>query len=253
MKRNVFNLHKWAMTAAACIALSATAVSNAQTVEPKHQEGADAGLGPLFSFSSIFQDGTVRLQRENQEKFTLKRQGGKAYLKFDGDLETWALKISTGPANSELFKNDIDRLFLKLSDSGNLSLYSPDYHGEPIAVLDESSEIGPPVSIEGDFEKELSTYLSLRLGREMTITLADAGGDETIWLQDAARIAVKGLIKSVKDASKLERVNIVIGKGPELSVDNNVELTVYVNPAQGYYGRPSSDRVILFLKNRFNS
>lgn len=239
-----------------CIAALAVAfigTARAQTDSSELKTAQDATLAPIFKISNIFKDGTLRLQRENQDKFTLRRTGNQAILKFDEDPEVWALRISTGPGNTELFKNDTDRLFLRLSDGGNLSLYTPDYPGEPIAVLEDRILLGNPAPPAENFEEELSTYASLRLGREVTVVLNASDPDVIHWFQDAARVAVKGVIKAASDSETIREIRVLEGKPATLDYSPDGVLLVRINPAKGYFGRASSDRVVLFLKGRFNS
>ena len=253
MRKTAFRVNFRHAVIASLGAAAFSCLAHAQSVEPKLPPH-DTGLAPLFEVEAIFDDGTRRIERQDQSHLILKRVGKKAYLKFENDPEVWSLDISTGAGNVELFKNDIGRLFLRISDSGNLSLITPDYPGEPISVLDEEVELGKPQAAGSQFDEELSTYISVRLGRVVELSLPDnEPADRLSWMQDAARIAVKGMTRAAEQTKEIKQVQVSYANVPNLKLGADGVLHVLVNPSLGYDGRVSSDRVILFLKRRLNS
>lgn len=236
----------------ACSLLPFGGMAVAQDAEQKAPT-ATQSIAPLFDMNPVYDDGVMRLVRANGDALTLQRKGDKALLSFDGDPEIWAMTITPGPANSELFKNDAERLFLRLSDRGNLSLYTPDYPGEPVELDEASDKITPPEVQGDDFEMRLSTYLSLRVGQDIKVEIDSPGADALPWMQDAAAIAVKGMVKSKDRVQTIKRVRIIPANVPDFRLSEDGIFTVYVDPETGFEGRSSSDRVILFLRGNYQS
>ena len=61
------------------------------------------------------------------------------------------------------------------------------------------------------------------------------------------------MIRSQEEAASITQVHVRRGSIPELDLTSDGLLTVYVDPDAGFAGRPSSDRVIVFLKKRLAS
>lgn len=236
----------------ACSLLPFGGIAVAQDAEQKAPT-ATQSIAPLFDMNPVYADGVMRLTRTNGEGITLQRKGDKALVRFDGDPEVWAMVITPGPANSELFKNDAERLFLRLSDRGNLSLYTPDYPGEPVQLDAAGEKIAPPEAQSDDYEMRLSTYLSLRVGQNIKVEINSPNADALPWMQDAANIAVKGMVKSKERVQDIRRVRVVPANVPDFKLSDDGVFTVYVDPKTGFEGRSSSDRVILFLRGSYQS
>lgn len=234
----------------ACFLLPFGGMAAAQTGD---EQVSTQIVEPLFDISPVFTDGTVQLFRTDGEGILLERRGDTALMKFESDPEIWYLTITPGPSNTELFKNDAERLFLRLSDRGNLSLYTADYPGEPLELQSTDSLFSSPVPETEDFPQRLEAYLSLRVGHKIEIEIESPSDEALIWMQDAASIAVKGMVKSEEQVRNVTKLRVVPAGVPDFKLSKDGVFTVYVDPTMGYEGRSSSDRVILFLKGRFHS
>lgn len=209
---------------------------------------------PLFDVSPIYKTGVTRLVRADGSLVTFSRSSdGQALLKLATDEEVWALFKTRGAANAEIFKTDTDKLMLRLTDRGNLSLHTPHYPGEPLSVDGALSDAFPDPSREpSDFENRLAAFLSLRVGRLVSLDL-DESNAAKIWVHDAAKLAVKGIVKAKEHANDVTQVRVVAGRFQELNLSDDGTLTVTVNPQKKYFGRPSSDKIVQFLRARFSS
>ena len=159
-----------------------------------------------------------------------------------------------GPRGDEFLKNDVGRVFVRLTDLGGVILYdSKNPGGLPVDPVDSAQPINDP-SFEAGLESNLTIYTSVRLGTPVSIRIEEANEPSSIWLQDAARVVSEGLIRSEKIArEKVEIVQVKLGNVPDITFEKPGTLTVLVNPADGYSGRPSTDRVVYLLKNLVGS
>lgn len=246
MMKNTFRVMRNLALASACMTLPLASSVLAQT--PK-QNDAEISRSPTI----VFEDGVLMLSRTDGEKILLERRNDRALMKFESDPEVWALTITPGPGNTELFKNDAERLFLRLTERGNLSLYTTDYPGEPLDVSMAEAGFEAPAPETDDFAERLSDYLTIRVGHKITVHIDSPTEDDLVWMQEAATIVVKGIIKSEDHVDHITEVRILPGNVPDFKLNRQGVFTAYVNPDKEYEGRSSSDRVILFLKNRFNN
>lgn len=212
------------------------------------QESDGPGFSQLFAGNPIFRDGLTGFQTLDGRGFSLERRGNTTLFRMNGQTEVWALESVPGPRGDEFLKNDNGRLFVRLTDLGGVILYQPSNpHGMPVDPVTEPEAIPRPAYTE-NFEQSLLLYLSLRAGHRMQVTIEDLEDTQERWLQDAARIAAEALVGSPDEARQLTALRIVQGERADISMTAEDELTIYVNPAQGFRGRPSSDSVTVYVK-----
>ncbi|MAK61757.1 MAG: hypothetical protein CMK09_12320 [Ponticaulis sp.] len=207
-------------------------------------------VSPLFAVDPIFRDGLQGFESLDGRGFSLKRSGNEMLFKFVDEQEVWALDSVPGPRGDEFLKNDIGRIFVRLTDLGGVILYDAENpQGRPVDPVQDPMPIGAP-KVEDDLEQNLSIYLTVRLKSQTKVRFGDHADEERRWIQDAARTAAEGLVRSETEARALvSSVHVRTGPVPELELEKSGLLTVYVAPDIGYAGRPSTDRVVLFLKN----
>lgn len=240
MKRSHSNPHSL------CLAvLSSAALCFATPALAQSDEGA-----PLFAVDPIFRDGLQGFESLDGRGFSLKRRRNEMLFQFVDEQEVWALESVPGPRGDEFLKNDIGRIFVRLTDLGGVILYDAENpQGQPVDPVAEPMAIRNPKTEDG-LEDRLSVYLTLRLGKQLTVKFDAHSEEEARWIQDAARTATEGLVRSQTESRALVSAMLVRkGPVPELELDNSGILTVYVDPREGYGGRPSTDRIVLFLKN----
>ena len=216
-------------------------------------EAATDDLSPLFKVSPIFQDGLTGYRTLDGDEFSLLRRGNETLFQVTGSREVWSLYSVQGPRGDEFLKNDTDRIFLRLTDLGGVILFdSENRHGMPVDPLIEPATISATVA-EEDLANRLTAYISLRLGHHVKVSLDDSDPDIAAWIHDAAQNAAEGMIRSQEEAATITEVHVRRGSIPELDLSSDGILTVFVDPEAGFAGRPSSDRVIVFLKKRLAS
>lgn len=214
----------------------------------------DGAMPPLFTVDPIFRDGLKGFESLDGQSFSLKRRGNETLFRFDGKPEVWALESVPGPRGDEFLKNDVGRVFVRLTDLGGVILYDPQHpQGQPVDPVDDPLPIADPV-YEADLPSNLSIYTSVRIGKTVSFQFEAANEPTSIWLQDAARVVAEGMIRSEKiSREKIDTVEIVTGNVPDVRFEEPGRLIVVVNPVDGYAGRPSTDRLVYLLKDLVGS
>lgn len=239
---------------AICLAFAGTAHAQDAQERDRSSDFEAEGVLPLFAADPIFRDGLTGYESLDGQSFFLKRRGNETLFRFDGQQEIWALESVPGPRGDEFLKNDVGRVFVRLTDLGGVILFDPDHpKGQPVDPLDYALPIDDPTP-QPDLQNNLTAYLTLRIGKPLAVQLQNVSEVDSVWIQDAAKTAAEGLVRSEKEARNLvETLVVKTGPEPDLELGMDGELIVSVNVGEGYHGRPSSDRVSLFLKNRLSS
>ena len=87
----------------------------------------------------------------------------------------------------------------------------------------------------------------------MNVSIEDIDDSRERWLHDAARIAAETLVGTPEETSALNTLRIVSGERADVNMTGEGELTVFVNPEAEFQGRPSSDSLTVFIKQRIAS
>ncbi len=191
--------------------------------------------------------------------FTLERDGRRALFKFDDDFEVWSLRATNGPRGDEYFSNAAGRLVLKITYLGNIILYDGgNLLGAPVENLPDPAAIDGPVAEPG-FAERLSAYASLRTGHPVGIEISGTSAHVLAYGHDAARIAVKGLIKAQdadqtsKAVARVKAIQVEPAKRSRFGIGSDGILKIGIDADAGYFGRPSSDEIMLYLKEHRSS
>lgn len=206
----------------------------------------------LFAPNPIFLDGVSSHRTMDGRTFTLSRSGDTALFQFEGNKEVWHLNIVAAPRGDEFLKNDAGRIFVRLTDLGNVIQYDAKApKGQPVEALDQPAfQITPPSAKTG-FESDLQSYLSLRLQRSFSVSI-EGEGNARAWTENAALVAGEALLRARKNATGVRSLVVRPDRIPEIEVDSSGRMIVYVDTDAGYAGHPSSDRVIRYLKTRLS-
>ena len=232
----------------------AAAASSAMAMPAFAQDASDEASFPhLFAGNPIFRDGLTGFQTLDGRGFSMERQGNVTLFHMSGQTEVWALESVPGPRGDEFLKNDNGRIFVRLTDLGGVILYLPSNpHGMPVDPIVEPEPIPEPQYID-NLEDSLLLYLSLRAGHRMNVSIEDIDDSRERWLHDAARIAAETLVGTPEETSALNTLRIVSGERADVNMTGDGELTVFVNPEAEFQGRPSSDSLTVFIKQRIAS
>ena len=221
---------------------------------PAMAQTDESEMPPLFTVDPIFRDGLKGFQSLDGKAFSLKRRGNETLFRFDDTPEIWALESVPGPRGDEFLKNDVGRVFVRLTDLGGVILYDPQHpEGQPVDPVENPVAITDPV-FEDNLASNLSIYTSVRIGKNVRFEFEDASEPTAVWLQDAARVVAEGMVRSDKIArQKIDTISLVTGNVPDVRFEKPGRLIVAVNPKDGYAGRPSTDRLVYLLKDLVGS
>jgi hypothetical protein len=212
------------------------------------------GPGRLFDAPPV-----AHYMSDDGDGFTLDRSGDKPLLKFDDNAEVWALTTAPGPRGDVIYKNDLGRAVLRATRLGGVTLFSSDEpNGEAVSLLGGAA----PIKLQLMSFQALSDRLlqaSFRSHRVMghgVAVQAEATPASTAVMGDAVMVATKAFYRVSERPggrsllSRIVKVQLVEGKKPSASIKDDT-LWITVAPAQGFAGRPSSDRIVrLFVKGR---
>jgi hypothetical protein len=190
------------------------------------------------------------------QSFVLDRaSSGQPLLKFDDSPEVWVLEPSPAPRGDTIYRNDLGAPVLRATHLGGLTLYSSsEPEGSPVAMEGETDDLlqlpsfMPPGSLLQRF-----TVAGIRATRAaqhlVTFSRLPVSTQSAPLFADAAAVAAEALTRLARRSeghaflAKLDKVEFQQGAKPDVSVKGPVML-ITVNPAKGYSGRPSSDRLV---------
>ena len=198
--------------------------------------------------------------------FVLDRSTGVALLKFEDNPEIWALQATPGPRGDVIYKNDIGEPILRATRLGGLTLFSPSAPGGQAAALvggADDLQPAPYMSPNAVFQRMLqaSARASRAAQHLITFDAAEVTPDSAPVFADAATAASEAVIDmSRRDdgrafLKRLDRVQFQPAPKAGASmaaVDGgaHVHMQVFVDPAEGLAGRPSSERLVRAVLGR---
>ncbi|MFC7291602.1 DUF4908 domain-containing protein [Hirschia litorea] len=190
------------------------------------------------------------LDSSSGKRFLFDRTGPHALLQYEDDGEVYALNTSNGPRGDQFYRTDTGRLFLRVTELGNVIVFPMgDRQGAPTSLDAGSGAIIPPPH-PADFIAELellSEQMTDVLGVAPTITVNADLTNYADWTLEAVQTASKGLARA--KARKDIRVNAIslrLGEKAGLSIEGE-QLLIAVAPADGFAGRPSSEAIVRAL------
>lgn len=215
-------------------------------------QAADSPLREaLFATASVAQETETAIYAaatDPPRRFTLDRSTNPPLLRFDGQDEVIALTVTPGPRGDEFFKTDTGDVLLRATALGGLILYTPQTRqGVPVALVSQSQPLPPLLTPKSAMKRRLETIAG-ELGRVIgrTVQMATPEGDDVASgvIVDAAERAAQGLAaaRPALAADKPLLIRIGYAKAPQADWSAGA-LTVQIDPARGYAGRPSSAAV----------
>lgn len=210
-------------------------VKGASSLDPSFRSIVDAELeADLLSVRWALPDG---------RRFVLDRKEDVGLLKFDDDDEVVVLRMTSGQRGDDFFHNDLGRETIRLTYLGNVIYYSDDLpNGAPADFVEVAGPIAPPV-IDASFKNGFEADARKRLGAGLAVILPEVSGRQQLWMQDAARNALSGIVKTGDAAKAVKGLLMLEADRVRTMLDEEGLLTVTFNPALGFGGRFSSDRI----------
>lgn len=192
------------------------------------------------------------------EAFTLDRSQARPLLKIDDNPEVWALKAQPAPRGDVLYMNDLGEPVLRATRLGGLTLFTSDQPGgSAVALAGASTALRlPPLSPQQVFERlALASARATRAARRLIAFEAESSPASSALMADAALVASEAVIRlSHKPEAKpvlarLLKVRLVEGRKAGANFNQGV-MQITVAPAEGFAGRPSSDRIMAAAGSR---
>ncbi len=226
------------------------------------QESAAFGrrnLTPFEDGRAIAPPPVAKFAIDDGGEFILDRQGRDALIRFNDSPEVWALSRSRGPRGDIIYKNDISEPMLRATKLGGMTVFTAKHPDGAAASLVGSATpvkltpLGPMVLYQRLLQASARSSHAAQHDIEFDAPDADPTSDSLI--ADAAAAVVEALISlSERPGGRaiLRRLGSVAIQptGKSAVVLRGRVITISVNPAQGYAGRPSSDRILLALGAR---
>jgi hypothetical protein len=214
----------------------------------------------------IFEDGrgaapppVARFVIDDGGEFILDQEGREALIRFNDSPEVWALSRSRGPRGDIIYKNDISEPMLRATKLGGMTVFTSKRPGGAAAALVgpatpvRLAPLGPALLFQRLYQDSVRSSRAAQHQIEFDAPEADPGSDGLI--ADAAAAVVEAMINlSGRPGGRaiLARLgSIAIQPADQATVMlRGRVVTITVNPALGFAGRPSSDRILLALGAR---
>jgi hypothetical protein len=196
---------------------------------------------------------TGRYQMDDGGAFVFDRSTPKPLLKFDDDLEIWALQPAPGPRGDVIYRNDLGEPMLRATRLGGMTVFTEKRPDGSAAALEGAS---PPLRLAALNAAALYSHFyqaSIRASRAARHQIAFETGQDAEPatagpIADAASVATEALLDiavRIDGRAVLSHINdVVVTQGGKANVVLvRGVLTVTIVPAEGFFGRPSSRRI----------
>lgn len=239
-----------AMLGAACLVVSAGLATSAMAGPETLREGL-FGARPSEGRTPDAPP-VARYVSEDGQGFTLDRTRKRALLKFDNSQEVWALSPHPAPRGDLIYKNDLGRPMLRATRLGGLTLFT-DLRPSGSAV--SLSGAGAPVRLTPLGPQALAERLlqasarASRSARRLIQFEAEAAPESSALIADAAIVTAEAVARISRRSNgnllltQITKVTLVEGRRVDVVVRQRAML-ITVTPADGFAGRPSSDRIV---------
>jgi hypothetical protein len=201
----------------------------------------------------------ARFAIDDGGEFILDQQGHDALIRFSDSPEVWALSRSRGPRGDIIYKNDNSEPMLRATKLGGMTVFTPKHpEGAAAALLGPAmpvrlTPLGPLILYQRLVQASVRSSRAAQHGIEFDAPDADPTSDSVI--ADAAAAMVEALVSLSGRPGGHAILRRLGSVAIQSTGKSTVELrgrvvTISVNPALGYAGRPSSERILLALGAR---
>ncbi len=200
----------------------------------------------------------ARYVSQEGEGFVLDRSQTRAFMKFDGSPEVWALRPHPAPRGDVIYKNDLGEPMLRATRLGGLTLFTSERPGgSPVALAGGGTALRlAPLSPQLLLERMAqASAKASRAARRLIPFEADASPDSSAVVADAATVAAEAVARLARLPDgrsllgRLKKVKLIEGKKPAATLSGG-EMRITVSPDDGLAGRPSSDRIMQAVASR---
>ena len=196
----------------------------------------------------------ARFSSDDGEGFVLDRSQEPPVLRFDDHREIWVLAPSRAARGDIIYKNDAGRLMLRATQTGGLTLFTPDRPGGAAVALEGKASpvrLLPPMSPALLLQRlgQASARASRAAQRLIAFDAEDVTPESSNLYADTAFVAADAVVQlsrqpGSKDLlAKLSRVRLMEGRRIEIH-QKGPELRIFIVSDDGLAGRPSSERIV---------
>ncbi|HEY2482356.1 MAG TPA: DUF4908 domain-containing protein [Caulobacteraceae bacterium] len=233
-----------ALAAAGCMGLAALPLSTPAWVRHAFSLG---GGDQLHATPPV-----ARFVIDEGGAFVLDRSHRPPLLKFDDSPEVWVLSPSRGPRGDVLYKDDVGDILLRATKLGGMTVFtSRRPQGSAAALVGATSPLRM-TNLGAAALYQRMIQASIRCTRQtrhlVGFEAPDADNNSAALIADTAALAAEAVVNVAATPSGRVAANrigkVVLAKGPRPSVGlQRSALVIYVTPAQGLAGHPSSARI----------
>jgi hypothetical protein len=200
----------------------------------------------------------VDMGSDQSTGFVLEQRGSVVLLQLDGSNEILSLMPVPGPRGDTYFMDYRGRTLIKVTQGGSVVSYLHNSTGAPADPAGRVPALSQPAmtaSLDA-MRARAAEDLSKLAGHEVTVWGTQSFGANETWAADALNILVLGVKNANglagKSASKVDKVTLVRAKAPNVTFKDG-ELTVHVNPDEGWSGRVTPEQITNALTQSRNS
>ena len=252
--------------------------------------GAWALAGPVCAQSNVLRDAltgrrpaqernltaplVAQYRADSGPSFIVDRSEARGlYLKFDDQVEVWALRPTPGPRGDIIYKNDLGEPMLRATRVGGLTLFTDEQpQGSAAAVSGAAAPLRPPHIAGPNALLQVFAQASARVSRAAQRLIpfeaeeVPAGAEplfaDSANLTAAAFVAIASEEGGRAKVGRISRIRVQAGTGPGATLVRETRprapgagpadqvLQINVAPLQGYAGRPSSGRIAGVISKR---
>ena len=197
----------------------------------------------------------ARYVTEDGDVFTLDRSGARPMIRFDDSPEVWVLTPQPAPRGDVIYKDELGQPVLRATRLGGITLFTTERpNGQAVSFAGPGPGLRViPISAQALGERLLHAAVrSGRAARRAITYQADASSASAGLMSDAAQVTSLAFLE-VADRpdgrgllSGVAKVQLVEAKKPSVTLKGGT-LWIAVTPADGFAGRPSSERIIKAL------
>jgi hypothetical protein len=195
---------------------------------------------------------------EKNAGFVLEQRGTVVLLQEDGSNEILSLMPVPGQRGDTFFMDYRGRTVIKVTQQGNVVSYLHNPTGAPADPAGRVPALSAPAMTASldSMRSRAASDLSKLAGHEVTVWGTQSFGSNEAWAADALNILVLGVKNANglagKAASKVDKVTLVRAKTPKVTFKDG-ELTVHVNPDNGWSGRVTPEAITNALTSARNA
>ena len=201
----------------------------------------------------------ARYEIDEGGEFVLERQARQTLVKFSDSPEVWVLSSLRGPRGDIIYKNDVDEPMLRATKLGGMTVFTPHRPDGAAAALTgpgapiRFSPLGPVILYDRLYQASVRTTRAAQHEIEFIAPDADANSDnliaDTAWNVVEAMTTLSGRPRDRAILARLGSIAITVGNRSSIALRGRV-VAITINPALGFAGRPSSERILQALGAR---